>query len=152
MFPKAGLNNLYYPMTADIYYATESQNDFGEIIKEWDKDRSISCSAIKRSPDTRVPSFIEPGKFLEYDIEVSMRTPEDILKSTSDVAYTITDILVKDIKDAGGNLVWKESSDESTVFEIRAIEPLLDMFNIVSAYRIHLVRADKQDMWCIQSG
>jgi hypothetical protein len=144
MFPKAGLNNLYYPMTADIYYATESQNDFGEIIKEWDKDRSISCSAIKRSPDTRIPNLVESQKFLEYDIQVSMRTSEDILRSTSDISYTITDILVKDIKDAGGNLVWKESSDESTVFEIRAVEPILDMFSIVSGYRIYLVRADSQ--------
>ena len=33
--------NTFYPLKADIYYATESQNDFGEMDKQWDFDRSV---------------------------------------------------------------------------------------------------------------
>ena len=56
-----GINNLFYPMTADIYYATQTQNDFGEITKTWDRDRSVKCSAIKQNPNSRTPNFVNPS-------------------------------------------------------------------------------------------
>jgi len=146
MFPNLGLNSLFYPMSADIYYATQSQNDFGEIIKEWNKDRTIKCSAIKQNPDSKVPKFLSPDRIIEYDLSINFRTNEDILESSDDQIYNITDILVKDIKDSQGNLIWKESSAESTNFEVRSVEPMLDMFSVLMGYRIYLVRSDNQEM------
>lgn len=144
MFPRSGFNDLLYPMTADVYYATESQNDFGEIIKDWVKDRTIQCSVSKRSP-TRISNVVENGKFIEYDTDIHFRTAEDILTSTDDNIYHITDIFIKDIKDSKGLLIWKESEYEGTVFEIRAIEPMLNMFSVLDSYRINLMRSDQQD-------
>jgi len=133
-------------MTADIYYATQSQNDFGEVVREWSKDRTISCSAIKQNPDSKVPKFLNPDKYIEYDLAVNFRTDEDILQSIMGSYYKVNDTLIKDIKDASDNLVWKESSIEGTIFEIRSIEPMLDMFSNLNGYRIYLVRADSQEI------
>lgn len=144
MFPKSSFNNMLYPMSADIYYATNSQNAFGEIIKDWYKDKTISCSAIKQNPDSKVPKFLSPDKYIEYDLAVNFRTNVDILEASTGVYYKVTDVLVKDIKDASGSLVWKESLDEGTIFEIRSIEPMLDMFSNLNGFRIYLVRADNQ--------
>lgn len=146
MFPNSSLSNLFYPMSADVYYATQSQNDFGEIVREWTKDRTIDCSAIKQNPDSKVPKFLSPDKYIEYDIAVNFRTNEDILQSIMGPYYKITDTLIKDIKDPTGNLVWKESSIEGTIFEVRSIEPMLDMFSNLNSYRIYLVRADNQEI------
>jgi len=146
MFPGSSLNNLFYPMSADIYYATQSQNDFGEIIKDWNKDRTIKCSAIKQNPDSKVPKFLSPEQIIEYDLSVNFRTGEDILQSSDDQIYRITDILIKDIKDSKGNFVWRESLTDSTVFEVRAVEPMFDMFSVLMGYRVYLVRADDQEL------
>lgn len=146
MFPSSSLDDLYYPMTADVYYSTETQNDFGEITKEWNKDRSIKCAARRRSPDTRMPQYIQDQKFIEYDVDIILRTPEDVLVSSEDSLYRITNILIKDIKDSNGTLLWKESAYEGTIFELRSIEPILDMFNNLSSYRINIVRSDNQDI------
>lgn len=146
MFPSSSLDDLYYPMTADVYYSTETQNDFGEVIKEWNKDRSIKCAARRRTTDTGMQPYVEDQKFLEYDIRIVLRTPEDILLSTDDSIYKVTNVLIKDIKDSSGLLLWKESATEGTIFEINAIEPILDMFSNLSSYRVNLVRSDKQEI------
>ena len=141
-----GINNLFYPMTADIYYATQTQNDFGEITKTWDRDRSVKCSAIKENPNSRTPNFVNPSTNLEYDIVINFRTNEDIQISSDDESYRVTDILITNIKDSNGNFVWKEDRDNATVFEIRAIEPMLDISSNVMGYRIHCVRTENQDL------
>ena len=50
MLPQGNLNNLFYPMTADIYYATSSQNGFGEMEKSWTFDRNAYRINIRKVP------------------------------------------------------------------------------------------------------
>ena len=142
----SGINELFYPMTADIYYATKEQNDFGEIIKTWEKDRSVNCSAIKQNPNSRTPNYVNPSTNLEYDIVINFRTNEDIQISSQDEDYKVTDILITNIKDANGNVIWKEDRNSPTVFEIRAIEPMMDILSNIMGYRIHCVRTETQEL------
>jgi len=139
-----GINNLFYPMTADIYYATQTQNDFGEVVSEWNKDRSIKCSAIKQNPNSRTPNYVNPSTNLEYDIVINLRTNEDIQVSSENEDYKVTNILITNIQDANNSVVWKEDRDNPTVFEIRAIEPMLDISSNIMGYRIHCVRRETQ--------
>ena len=141
-----GINALFYPMTADIYYATQTQNDFGEIIKTWTKDRTIKCSAIKQNPNSRTPNYVNPSTNLEYDIVINFRTNEDIQVSSTNSSYRVTDILITNIKDTNGNIVWKETQSDPTVFELRAIEPMLDVSSVIMGYRIHCVRTESQEL------
>lgn len=142
----SGINDLFYPMTADIYYATQEQNDFGEIIKTWERDRSVNCSAIKQNPNSRTPNYVNPSTNLEYDIIINFRTNEDIQISSQDEDYKVTDILITNIKDANGNVIWKEDRNSPTVFEIRAIEPMMDILSNIMGYRIHCVRTETQEL------
>lgn len=142
----AGMNQLFYPMSADIYYATKQQNDFGEVTRTWSKDRSVKCSAIKQNPNSRTPGFLNSENNIEYDIIVNFRTAEDIQLATSGTTYRVTDILITNIKDASQNIVWKEDSSTATVFEISAVEPMLDVSNSIMGYRVRCVRADSQEL------
>jgi len=142
----SGMNELFYPMSADIYYSTQSQNDFGEVVRAWSLDRKVSCSAIKQNPNSRTPNFTESDINLEYDIVVNFRTNQDIQISLSNDTYKITEILIKNIKDGSGNVVWKEDANNPTVFEVRAVEPMLDISSTTMGYRVLCVRADNQQL------
>jgi hypothetical protein len=144
MLPVGNLDNLYYPMTADIYYSKTQQDDFGEFDRTWQKDRTIQCSAIKERPDSKIRPALETDKFLQYDFRINMRTNDNIQKSSTDVLYPITEILVRNLKDPAGNLVWDEYYNENTSFEIQAAEPMFNDLHVLAGYRILLVRSDRQ--------
>ena len=146
MFGSSSFDDLYYPMTADIYYSTTSQNDFGEMIKTWNKDRSVICSAIKENPDSRIPKYLNTDKRLEYDITTNFRTNEDITLSADLTVYKPSDIVISNIRDSSGNLVWRESYETATIFEIQTIEPMFDMFMNTAGYRVAITRSDSQDI------
>ena len=144
MLPQGSLNNLFYPMTADIYYATKSQNDFGQLERTWELDRQINCSAIKENPESQMRTQLTSDKFIEFDEKVNMRTNENIYKSLDGTHYRPTDIIVRNIKDPFGSIAWAESSTEPTNFEIDTIEPMYDPVHNVAGYRILLRRSDLQ--------
>ena len=144
MLPQGSLNNLFYPMTADIYYATKSQNDFGQLERTWELDRQINCSAIKENPQSQMRTQLTSDKFIEFDEKVNMRTNENIYKSLDGTHYRPTDIIVRNIKDPFGSVAWAESSTEPTNFEIDTIEPMYDPVHNVAGYRILLRRSDLQ--------
>jgi len=144
MLPVGTLNNMYYPMTADVYYSTTEQTELGEFNKVWYKDRTVACSAIKERPDSKIRPALETQKFIQYDFRINMRTPENIQKATDDKIYTIGNILIRNIKDSAGNMVWDEFNNENTSFEIQAAEPMFNEFHNVEGFRVLLVRSDRQ--------
>ena len=131
-------------MTADIYYATKSQNDFGQLERTWELDRQINCSAFKENPESQMRTQLTSEKFIEFDEKVNMRTNENIYKSLDGTHYRPTDIIVRNIKDPFGSIAWAESSTEPTNFEIDTIEPMYDPVHNVAGYRILLRRSDLQ--------
>jgi hypothetical protein len=144
MMPVGNLNNMYYPMTADLYYANTKQNEFGEFDKTWYKDRTIICSAIKERPDSKIRPALETQKFIQYDFRINLRTPENIQIASDDKIYPITEILIRNIKDSSGTIVWDELNNENTSFEIQAAEPMFNEFHNVNGFRVLMVRADRQ--------
>jgi hypothetical protein len=144
MIPNSGMTALFYPMTANVCYSIEDQNDFGEITKTWVNDRTIRCSAIKNEPSSGINKSVQTQAFLTYSIIIDLRTKEDILVSSDGLAYRPTEILITNIKDDNGNIIWKETIDEPTNFEVLAIEPMFDPFHKLDGNRIMLGRADLQ--------
>jgi len=144
MLPQGSLNNLFYPMTADIYYASKTQNNFGEFARSWSLDRTINCSAIKENPQSQMRTQLTTEKFLEFDLKINMRTNENIYKSLDGTHYRPTDILVRNIKDPFGSIAWAETDTEPTNFELDTIEPMFDPVHNVAGYRILLRRSDLQ--------
>jgi hypothetical protein len=144
MLPSGDLSDMMYPMTADIYYAAAEQSDFGEMVNQWTMDKVVNCSAIKEKPDSGATNAMLSEKFIEYNYRINFRTANDILKSIDGTAYAPTDILITNIKDPKGKLVWFEMSDVPTVFEIANVEPMFDAFHNFFGYRVLLRRADDQ--------
>ena len=103
MLPNGNLSDLMYPMTADIYYSTAEQSSFGEMVNTWSFDRVINCSAIKERPDSAIANAISSEKFIEYSYKLDFRTADEILKSSDDISYSITEILITNIKDVSSD-------------------------------------------------
>lgn len=148
MLPSENINEMFYPMTADLYYSSGEQNDFGEMVSTWTKDRTIKCSAIKERPSTTVQNKITSQKFIEYEFRLDFRTNEDVLVASDGTSYALTEIIITNIKDPSGKVVWFESSSQATVFELGNVEPMFDPFHNYFGARILLRRAD--DQYCIQ--
>ena len=51
MLPGSGLDDIVYPMTAEIFYAENKQNAFGTMERTWVYDRTVQCSAISAMSD-----------------------------------------------------------------------------------------------------
>lgn len=144
MLPGGNLSEMMYPMTADLYYSTNTQNRLGEMVSSWNKDRVVKCSAIKDRPDSAIANAMLSEKFIEYNFKVNFRTDDNILKSSDGTSYAPTDIIITNIKDPAGNIVWFEYDGEPTDFEIGNVEPMYDPMHNLFGYRVLLRRADDQ--------
>ena len=146
MLPAGNLSDMMYPMTADIYYSTNTQNRLGEMVSSWTKDRTVKCSAIKDRPDSSMVNAVISEKFTEYTTKVNFRTDDNILVSSDGTPYPLTDIIIKNIKDPSGHLVWFEYDGEPTKFELGNVEPMYDPMHNFFGYRVLLKRADDQSV------
>lgn len=144
MLPVGNLKDLFFPMSADIYYPSSTQNDFGDFEHSWYKDRTISCSAIRENPSSAMRPAISSEKFLEYETRINMRTNENIFKSVDGTHYMPNQILITNIKDPYGSITWMESDIKATKFEVETVEPIFDQVHNVMGYRVLLRRSDLQ--------
>lgn len=144
MLSLGNISGIFYPMLADIYYSTETQNTLGEIVSTWSNDRTVKCSAIKERPQASIPNVLDSQKFIEYNTILDFRTPEDVLIDSEGIMHHVTELLISNISDPLGKVVWAENSSDATDFEIQNIEPMFDPFHNFEGYRIRLKRADDQ--------
>jgi len=152
MIPQGNLDDLFYPMTADVYYARQKQTDYGNVEKSWYFDRTINCSAITALSDrTFMAELKYKNKSVDYNSNIYFRTNEDVrLKSNGDY-YPITSIFITNIKDPSGQLAWLEPdtikyTDEvvKTIYEVLTVVPSFDIDHNIGMYRIYLTRSQKQ--------
>ena len=135
MLSLGNLSAIMYPMSADIYYSTETQNDIGEIVSSWSKDRSIKCSAIKERPTSTIANVVDSQKFIEYNTLLDFRTDIDILIDSEGIMHYFTEIVISNITDPLGKVVWAETASDPTDFEPQNIEPMYDTLH---------------NFWCIE--
>ena len=76
-------------MTADIYYAVETQSEYGNMTRTWQFDRTVNCSAISATSGTLDAELKVKDKLLDYNSSLFFRTNEDIRKSSSGTYYPI---------------------------------------------------------------
>jgi hypothetical protein len=139
-------------MTADLYYGTEVQSEYGQMVRTWKFDRTINCSAVSIVASERVEVELRvKDRSLDYNNNLILRTNEDIRKGSDGKYRPITAVSVTNIKDASGNPTWINTENlksregtTMTKYEIKAVIPSLDMFNNVSMYRIYLSRSSAQ--------
>ena len=145
MLPGSGLDDIVYPMTAEVFYAENKQNAFGTMERTWVYDRTVQCSAISAMSDKTLNSELKSNNaFFQYNSDIAFRTNENLQKKKGGTYYPITEILITNIKDADSNYVWTEFDDAKTQYEIASFVPSYDSFHTVDFYRGYLTRSQRQ--------
>ncbi len=151
MLFNSSLDNILYPMTADIYYAVETQSEYGNMTRTWQFDRTVNCSAVTATSGVLDAELKVKDKFFDYNSSLFFRTNEDIRKSSSEKYYPITATAVTNMRDPNGDPVWintenlkTKAETVKTKYEVKTIIPSFDMFHNIGMYRVFLTRSANQ--------
>ena len=151
MLFNSALDDILYPMTADIYYAVETQSEYGNMTRTWQFDRTVNCSAITATSGVLDGELKVKDKFFDYNSSLFFRTNEDIRKSSSGKYYPINATAVTNMRDPNGDPVWinaenlkTKAETVKTKYEIKTIVPSFDMFHNIGMYRVFLTRSANQ--------
>jgi hypothetical protein len=135
-----------YPLLADVYYPIVETQAYGNMKKQWVLDRTVAC-------------FFNPaGRKFKEDVKVNPnitidngyvgRTRSDVTESNGNDLYSITNIIVTNIRDTQGNYVYTESAGprkgQPTIFEISTSNPIVGPFGSVEYYHLVITRSDNQ--------
>lgn len=148
----SGTNNMLFPMVCDIYYATETQDKYGQIVKDWTIDSSLACSFYTLNDMSNNDNFdFDDKKFYRLETMLIGRTVSDIRKNSDGAYYPVSHILITNIRAACCNdeLFFYETNGGydpiPTVYEIKSIQPYIGPFNKIEYYKIQLERSDRQE-------
>lgn len=145
--------SLFFPMHTDVYYSSETQDDYGKMVKTWTFDRVEHCSIFSISDKANDENFTFSSSaskdFFMLETMLYGRTQTDLRKSSSGEYYPLSNILIKNIRGL-------ESDDPffietvggyvgtPTVYELKANQPYVGPFNTIEYFKIQLERSDIQ--------
>jgi hypothetical protein len=134
-----------YPLLADIYYPIVETGAYGNSKKTWVLDRTISCFFNPAGRKTK--EDINSKSKLELDNLVIGRVRNDLTQSSNE-SYSITNIIIANIRDKSDNFIYTESAgirkDNSTIFEIASLNPVVGPFGTVEYYKVLIRRSENQ--------
>lgn len=151
MLFNGSLDSVLYPMTADVYYAVESQSEYGNMTRTWQFDRTVKCSAISAVTGDLDSELKVKDKMLLFDSSIYFRTNEDIRRKSNGKYFPINAVAITNIKDAAGEPAWintenlkTEAGTIKTKYEVKTVVPSFDMFHNIGMYRVYLTRSAMQ--------
>jgi len=135
-----------YPMIADIYHPIVKQDVYGQVKKDWGFDRTI---VINLAPvGSAFEEEVKPKVFVQYENTLLGRVKNDIRIAKDGSNNSITNVLLTNIRNCSGELIYKETSgareDRGTIYEIATMEPLVGPFGNIEYYKILARRAENQ--------
>lgn len=136
-----------YPLLADVYLPIVEQSTYGNVKKRWVLDRTIACafnpSGRKFKEDMQVNDAL-----LNLDNSMLGRTKTDILTSARENLISSNNILITNIRDVSGNIIFNESAGvragKATLFEIATYNPIVGPFGTTEYYRLVIRRSENQ--------
>ena len=152
LLPSSTLDDILFPMTADIYYSTTSQQDYGNISKSWVFDRTVNCSVISELSNRGFAGELKTkGQDFIYDSNAFFRTKEDLRKKANGTYAPITAIAITNIKDPLGNDVWINGQNLSntagpikTKYEVKTIVPTFNYDHTLRHFRLFISKSQIQ--------
>jgi len=135
-----------YPMIADIYHPIDKQDIYGQVKKDWGFDRTV---VINLAPvGSAFEEEVKPKVFVQYENTLLGRVKNDIRIAKDGSNNSITNVLLTNIRNCSGELIYKETSgareDRGTIYEIATMEPLVGPFGNIEYYKILVRRAENQ--------
>lgn len=149
MLPNSDFGDLLFAMKADLYYADNEQNDFGEMNKIWRFDREIRCSAITSLADKTLMPELKASEFLTLSNNLYFRTDTDVRIEDTDqldqdpTIHPITEILITNIRDNVGNNSYPDYLG-TTKYEVVTIVPTFNEFQARNFFRVYIQRSQDQ--------
>jgi hypothetical protein len=135
-----------YPMLADIYYPIVEQGAYGDVKKNWVLDKTIACQF--NSAGTANKEEIRPEVKLLLDNSLIGRVKSDIRFSSEEQKNALTNIVITNIRDKNGNVIYLETSGpragQPTIFELATFDPFLGPFGNVEYYKLVIKRSENQ--------
>jgi len=128
-----------FPYTADIYYASFTQDDFGAMTPTWVFDRTIKCQVVNvyEASNRSRPALLETQRrFQLLDDAYVIRTPDNVLFDGTNW-HVFQETLITNILTSGGEEYWIDQSTGLPMrLEVRAVIPYLDPFEKLHHYRV----------------
>ena len=141
-----------YPLLADVYFPLIEQSAYGNIKKKWVLDRTIACSfnpaGRKYKEDLGITSNIT-----NIDNSMVGRIKTDILTLTRENQVSMSNILITNIRDTNGNILFNESAGpragKATLYEIATYNPIVGPFGTTEYFKLVVRRSENQgaDVW-----
>lgn len=146
-------SSMFFPMRCDVYYAKESQDEYGKIQKNWQLDKTESCSFYTLGDQSNNENFsFDDKKFYRLESMLFGRLKSDVRKASTGEFYPLSHILITNIRGAGCNdeLFFYETNGnymgEPTIFEIKMAQPHIGVFSSIEYFKIQLERSDTQEL------
>lgn len=147
-------SSLFFQMECDVYYAKESQDDYGSINKTWEFDSSRPCSFYTIADMSNTQNFTfdkdRDSRFYKLEAMLYGRFKDDVRKNSYGEYFPLSHILVTNIKDTrkGTEAFFIETNGDylgkPTTFEIKTLQPFVGAFSTIEYYKIQLERSDVQ--------
>lgn len=144
--PTCETTDFIYPMTMGIFYPTVEQGVYGNVKKTWIHDRTVACSLS--SAGGAAAEEIKTKINITQELVLFGRIRTDIRISDREASNGMTNIIVSNICDKTGKMVYLETSGprmgKPTIFEVMSNEPIVGPFGSVEYYKIVLKRSENQ--------
>jgi len=144
-------SSIFFPMQCDIYYADESQDEYGGIDKKWEYDRTEPCSFYTLSDKSNSNNFTyDDNRFYRLETMVYGRFKTDPRKASFGLYHPLSNLIITNIRAAGCNdeCFFIETDGDyvgsPTIFDIKSCQPFIGPFNSIEYYKIQLERSDEQ--------
>jgi hypothetical protein len=136
-----------YPLLADIYYPIVEQNPYGAVKRTWVLDKTIAIAANPAGRKYQQDVKTNNAK-LDLDNSILARVRSDITQSSNEELYSLNNILITNIRDRDGSLVYNESagprSGKASLWEISTFNPIVGAFGSVEYFKMVLLHSDNQ--------
>lgn len=135
-----------FPLLADVYYPVVEQGGYGNMKKQWVLDRTIACALNPSGRKSK--EDITPSVNVIIDNSLFGRTKTNILQSTSGAGVSATNVIITNIRDANGTIIWDESSGpragKPTLYEVATFTAIAGPFGGIEFYRLVVRRSENQ--------
>jgi hypothetical protein len=135
-----------FPLQADIYYPIVEQGGYGNLSKRWVLGKTIACAL--NPAGTKFKQEVQPSVNVVIDNSLFGRTKTNILQLDSGEGISSTNILITNIRDANGNIIWDESSGpragKPTLYEVATFTAIAGPFGGVEYYKLVVRRSENQ--------
>lgn len=135
-----------FPLSVDVYYPIVTQGGYGDLQRQWVFDRTISC--FFSNPSSKTKEDILPESKIVFDTSIVGRVRADLTQSSRGDYNSLTNILLTNIKDRNGSVIYNESSGPrvglATVFEVATFSPVVGPMGSTEFYKVVLRRSENQ--------